>query len=176
MCKHCSNCITESDGEYGEYKYTYCSEEQSSQNLKGFPFKKPPKKCIEKKIFSLNPESYPNYWHGWGVMGMVCDSICQFALSSDKDCDMWTCEAFRYVEGRTDIYLHGKKDYEIDYREMLKGKKLTYRDAKGRKHLFRVKITEKCTNCNGEGIIESWRNSCPVCNYRGVVEKGIALP
>lgn len=176
MCKYCVHCMEEWDGEYGEYKYKYCYEEQTSQNLKGFPFKKPPKSCIKKKLFSIDSDYYSNVLRSWEISYILCDNICQHAYEFEKECNPMTCEAFRYLKGRTDIAFYKKLGQEINYREILKNKKLTYRDNKGKKHFFKVRITEKCSNCNGDGVLGAWDKPCSECEYKGVILKEIRLP
>lgn len=176
MCKYCIHCIEECDGEYGEYNYKYCCEEQPSQNLKGFPFKKPPKSCIKKKLFSIDTDYYSNNRRYWEINSLVCDNICEHAYDFEKKCNPRTCEAFRYLKGRTDLSFYEKHGDKIDYREVLKGKKLTYRDNQGRKHYFKIRITEKCDNCNGEGTLDDWDKACPKCDCTGTLLKEIKLP
>ena len=165
MCKYCRNCLS-SERE--------CMADQKYQNLKNFPFKKPPKQCVKSGLFSVNPELYTNYWNCYGNTLSLCNEICQFAYKGNKECDWTTCEALRYINGRTDIYLNEKRD--LNYYDLLKQKKLTYRDKRGKKHLFKIAIKETCEKCNGEGFINSMKHPCPECNYRGKLIVGKKLP
>lgn len=189
-CTNCANYREES--EYGDYGSCYgtwyeCSAKPNMGNLKGFPFKKVPKSC--RGVFKVDREKLSG-GRGWEVMAELCDSICgrseDHNLKYDKvnGCSLGTCEAFRYIEGRTDLW---ERDNTLGYmyvtegriREALKGKKLFFRDRKGRKHEFKVAIRETCTDCKGDSCkfergIASWL--CPTCNGRSVVLTAIVSP
>ncbi|USG64014.1 hypothetical protein NDK47_24210 [Brevibacillus ruminantium] len=189
-CTNCANYHEES--EYGDYGTCYgtwyeCTAKPNMGNLKAFPFKTVPKSC--RGVFKVDREKLTG-GRGWEVMAELCDSIC--GRSEDHDlkydkvngCSLGTCEAFRYIEGRTDLW---ERDNPLGYmhvteeriRDALKGKKLFFRDRKGRKHEFKVAIRETCPDCKGDSYklergIASWL--CPTCNGSSVVLTAIASP
>jgi len=188
-CTNCANYHEES--EYGDYGTCYgtwyeCSAKPNMGNLRSFPFNTVPKSC--RGVFKVDREKISG-GRGWEVMAYLCDSIC--ARSGDHDlkhdkvngCRLGTCEAFRYIEGRTDLWERNPLGYlhvtEEKIREVLKGKRLFFRDQRRRKHEFKVAIRGTCPDCKGDSYklekgLASWL--CPTCNGSSVVQIGVTSP
>jgi hypothetical protein len=160
----CEKCIyhrTESDGDYCQHTWSYCERDERLSNLKSFPFNKIPKSC--KKKARVNPEMLPAMSRFYDISINLCSNVC--SRSSDesikydtkKGCSPWTCDAFMYLMGRTDIHEQNTEFgmpptmTEEKIREVLKGKKFKIRNSRFKTD-FKVAVKETCAKCQGDYI------------------------
>jgi hypothetical protein len=126
------------------------------QNLKGFPFNKPPKPC--KQIFFVNPWMLPCSDRYWTTQHFLCDWLCKESNEDwdKKKCRTENCDAFRYIAGKTDIELTADNIIKA-----LEGKKF-----KG----FEMISWIRCDVCHGIGYIVNdgdFEGPCDDCMGEG---------
>ncbi|MFD1676039.1 hypothetical protein [Alicyclobacillus fodiniaquatilis] len=169
----CSKCIHYFNGEEGEH---VCGQSMIVSNLKSFPFTRVPSQC--KSVFDVNPMALPTADRYWSLLSNLCGNACdrcdvESQPEGRNGCSTETCDAFRYLIGRTDL-----TDDELTaprIREILQNMRLMYKTNEAGKQEFKMAQWETCSLCQGKDSIlpnGDYFDICHKCLGKGETKVG----